>query len=83
MESDRGGARQGSFQVAESGTRVFDLHRDVAEVEQDERIIGALGELSFEDSPVAEQLAAPQGRVVVADMTHHDIGPAHLHPGAT
>ena len=74
-----GGSRPGQAapEVPERCGSVLALDGDRAQVEEDERVIGTLGQLGLEDLAIALELAFPQRRVGVAGVPDRDLGPPH------
>gem|GEM_PF-6921050 len=58
--------------MAQSARPVLALDGDRAQVEEDERVIGPLGQLGLEDLAIALELAFSQRRVGVAGVPDRD-----------
>jgi len=69
-----GGGRsaQAALEMAQSARPVLALDGDRAQVEEDERVIGPLGQLGLEDLAIALELAFSQRRVGVAGVPDRD-----------
>ena len=65
-----GGGRsaRAALEMAQSGRPILPLNGDRTQVEEDERVIGTLGQLILEDPAIALELEFPQRRVGVAGV---------------